>query len=148
VNRPRIHRINMDKTNKGTNMMQFLKFNIVGLLNTAIDFVIYAALLWAGAYIVLAQVIAYGAGMLNSYIWNSRFTFKGQGSSTARSSLRTALRFALWNGIVLGISILLLLACDRYTPISGLYAKAVVTVITVFINFYGSKRFVFRGLKE
>lgn len=124
--------------------MQFLKFNMVGLLNTAVDFAVFAALTYAGMYYVAAQLLSYAAGMLNSYILNSRFTFGGNGGrTTARTNYGKMVRFIVWNGIMLGLSVLLLIAFAEFTPLEGLYAKAVVTVITVIINFFGSKKFVF-----
>jgi len=136
----------MPSNSSKATVAQFLKFNMIGLLNTAIDFAVFAVLIWAGVYYVIAQLLSYAAGMLNSYIWNSKFTFGDTRERLDRkASLGRMVRFAVWNGIMLGLSILLLAAFAELTAIGEIYAKAVVTVIIVAINFYGSKRFVFKS---
>jgi len=136
----------MPSNDSKATIAQFLKFNMVGLLNTAIDFAVFAVLIWTGLYYVIAQLLSYAAGMLNSYIWNSRFTFGDtRRRHDSKADLGRMVRFAVWNAIMLGLSILLLAAFAELTAIGEIYAKAVVTVIIVAINFYGSKRFVFKS---
>lgn len=123
---------------------QFLRFNLVGLLNTAIDFVLFTLFIWLGVYYLLAQILAYGAGMANSFLLNNRYTFnKSQASVPGTNKWKKRLRFAVWNGIVLGISLLLLAALTKLFSMDDVLAKAVVTVVTVGINFYGSRKWVF-----
>lgn len=130
--------------------IQFLKFNAVGLLNTAIDIVLYTLLVWLGVHFAIAQVLSYGAGMANSYILNSKFTFRGTGASSSSDKadgLRKGARFVVWNGIILAVSILFLTLLTTFAEMSELYAKLIVTAVTVVINFYGSKRWVFAGAR-
>lgn len=125
---------------------QFIAFNIVGLLNTAIDFLLFTLLIWFGAYYLLAQAIAYGAGMVNSFALNSRYTFGKKDSSFSGSQqLKMSVRFIAWNSIVLGITLLLLAALTEWWGPGEVIAKLIVTVVTVAINFYGSKKWVFVG---
>lgn len=135
----------MSDLSRGRTLSQFLSFNLIGLLNTAIDFLAFALLIKLGVYYLLAQVLAYGAGMLNSLLLNSRFTF-GAGRTTAAShmpDIATIIRFVVWNGIVLGMSVLLLALLKERLALGGLPAKAIVTAVSVGVNFYGSKRWVF-----
>ncbi|MGO4372621.1 GtrA family protein [Paenibacillus sp. MCAF20] len=131
--------------------IQFLTFNAVGLLNTAIDIVLFALLVWLGIHFAIAQVISYGAGMANSYILNSKFTFGGETGGTAVSHkperLRKLIRFVVWNGVILAVSILLLALLTKLAGMEELYAKLIATAVTVVINFYGSKRWVFAGAR-
>lgn len=123
---------------------QFIKFNLVGLLNTAVDFVLFTLFIWLGVYYLLAQIIAYGAGMANSFLLNNRYTFnKGIAAAPGMNETNKLLRFAAWNGLVLGISLLLLAALTKLCRMDEVLAKAVVTAVTVGINFYGSKKWVF-----
>lgn len=123
---------------------QFITFNLVGLLNTLIDFIVFTVLMWFGFYYLLAQIIAYSAGMINSFLLNSRYTF-GKGDSVSKRSFDSKLsgRFVLWNGILLGISLLLLAALTKWLGMDALLGKIIVTVVTVLLNFYGSKKWVF-----
>jgi putative flippase GtrA len=131
--------------------IQFLTFNAVGLLNTAIDIVLFALLVWLGIHFAIAQVISYGAGMVNSYILNSKFTFGGETGGTAVSHkpgrLQKLIRFVVWNGVILAVSILLLALLTKLAGMEELYAKLIATAVTVVINFFGSKRWVFAGAR-
>lgn len=129
-------------------IIQFLTFNAVGLLNTAIDFLMFTLLIWFGAYYLLAQVIAYGAGMINSYVLNSRYTFqKDDKQSSKQHKMNRGIKFIGWNAILLGFSLLLLAALNGWLGLNEIVSKAIVTVITVALNFYGSKRWVFTASK-
>lgn len=57
---------------------QVFKFGIVGVSNTVISYVVYAILVYFGMHYLLANVIAYFAGVINSFIWNSRYVFKAE----------------------------------------------------------------------
>ncbi|OMF31796.1 hypothetical protein BK133_15450 [Paenibacillus sp. FSL H8-0548] len=131
-------------------LVQFITFNLVGLLNTAIDFIMFSLLIWIGTYYLIAQVIAYSAGMLNSFVLNSRYTFnkvKGEPAVSKPKQLETSVRFVIWNGILLGITLLLLAALTQWWGLNELLAKLIVTVVTVVLNFYGSKKWVFKANK-
>lgn len=125
--------------------IQFITFNLVGLLNTAIDFMMFTLLSWLGVSILLAQIAAYGAGMVNSYILNNKFTFAKSATSVTHYSKdwKRSLRFFVWNIILLGLSLLMLTGLTMFWSIDKFIAKVVVTIIIVGINFYGSKRWVF-----
>ena len=55
---------------------QIFKFGIVGASNTVISYVVYAILVYLGMHYLAANVIAYFAGVINSFIWNSKYVFK------------------------------------------------------------------------
>ncbi|GLX71432.1 GtrA family protein [Paenibacillus glycanilyticus] len=125
---------------------QFIMFNMVGLLNTLVDFIVYSVLVWAGLYVLPAQVISYSAGMVNSYALNSLFTFKGSVRIEGNGRMRRGLmiRFITWNAVVLGVSMLLLFLMTS-AGIGPFMAKLLATGVTVVLNFAGSKWWVFRS---
>ena len=55
--------------------LQFIKFGLVGVLNTLVDFLVYQLLVYLGLHYAPAQCISYTCGLLNSYFFNSRWTF-------------------------------------------------------------------------
>ena len=57
---------------------QIFKFGIVGASNTVISYVVYAILVYLGMHYLAANVIAYFAGVINSFIWNSKYVFKAE----------------------------------------------------------------------
>ncbi|MHA6534284.1 GtrA family protein [Paenibacillus sp. BAC0078] len=130
------------KLNAG--FIQFLKFNAVGLLNTLIDFAVFTLLHSLGMMNTPAQIISYSAGTANSFFWNKKVTFRDQDRGSKDSFDRMQLvRFIVLNLAVLGISVLLMhLLTDRF-GVQVLIAKVLVTFVTVIINFFGSRKWVF-----
>ena len=57
---------------------QMVKFAIVGVLNTLVDFAVFQALNLLLGWVYVAQVIGYSCGIINSYLWNSNWTFREQ----------------------------------------------------------------------
>ena len=55
--------------------LQFIKFCIIGITNVAISYTVYYILLTLGLNYLLASAIAYLIGILNGYIWSSKFVF-------------------------------------------------------------------------
>lgn len=84
-----------------TTAWQFIKFSAVGITNTLVDFVVYWLLTHVGLNYMISQVISYSAGILNSYIWNSKWTFKKE----SKNDFKTVLLFVLANVLSLGVSL-------------------------------------------
>ena len=86
---------------KLTELLKAAKFAVVGVVNTLIDYGVFALLaqvLFVNVY--LAQVISYSCGILNSYIWNRSWTFRSEN----RFFGPTLVRFLALNLCMLGIS--------------------------------------------
>lgn len=86
---------------KKESLGQFLKFALVGVLNTVVDFLVFQLLNLTLGWTYLAQVIGYSAGVLNSYFWNSRWTFRKEHQRSARE----AAAFVVVNLVSLGVSL-------------------------------------------
>lgn len=142
------------------NLVQFIKFGLVGVMNTGVDFLVFALLTWLGMQYLLAQVFSYSAGTLNSYMVNKLWTFGGgrgapgkaatpPGSpgtpGAARSDKGEFVRFAVVNVFTLLLSIVLLYTLKTGLQVDPLIAKIGVTAVTVVVNYIGSKLWVFRG---
>ena len=61
--------------------IQFIKFLLVGVLNTGIDFGVLNLLMFStgitsGFYYPIFKAISFICGVINSYIWNKRWTFQ------------------------------------------------------------------------
>jgi len=126
---------------KKNSIIQLVKYNIVGVLNTAVDFVVYQILTYFGLNYAVAQCISYSCGILNSYFFNSRWTFNSKDNKDKQEFVK----FVAVNLISLGISVLLLKVCYNVLDIqSNFWSKAIVTPIVMIINFLGSKLFVFK----
>ena len=134
----------MSDKNLRAAFIQFLKFNAVGLVNTLIDFVIFTLLHSLGMVYALAQVISYSAGTANSFILNKKVTFKDRNRGNHEGFDKAQLlKFIVLNLVVLGISLLLMHLLTDKLGIQVLISKVLVTFVTVIINFFGSRKWVF-----
>ncbi len=127
---------------------QFIIFGVIGLLNTALDFMVYWLLISISVYYVLAQIISYAAGMLTSYILNSMITFKGIKTETKKAEAVRGARFIIWNVCMLLLSVLLLYSLKEIVLLTNVQGKIIVTIVIAAINFIGSKLWVFREKKQ
>ena len=88
----------MNFINEGVS--KFVKFGLVGVLNTLINWIIFALLNFIGVYYIVANVIAYVIATANSYIWNSKWVFKYNGENKKE----TTAKFVILNLIGLGLN--------------------------------------------
>ena len=120
------------------------KFAIVGVANTLIDYGVFTLLtqvLLAPVY--PSQVVGYLCGMLNSYVFNRRWTFQAQD----RFFSPALIRFVVLNLCMLGVSTGLLYCFYDLAQLNELVAKGAATVITMGVSFVANRLWVFRGAK-
>lgn len=116
---------------------QAIRFATVGVSNTVIDFIVFM-LLQSVTGVVAAQFIGYGAGTLNSYLWNRRWTFaRGKGFDFSEM-----IRFLLVNITVAIITAIAISLVPSSIPVW--IAKIAVTILGLAINYTVSKLWVFR----
>ncbi len=143
--------LSADNGGRMLGLIQFIKFGLVGVMNTAVDFLVYALLTWFGVQYLVAQVFSYSAGTMNSYVVNKLWTFGGKGTAgeenrkAGRVDKGEFARFVLVNIGTLLLSIALLYVLKTGLSLHPLIAKIGVTAVTVVVNYIGSKLWVFRG---
>jgi len=121
-------------------VLEILKFSVVGILNTLLDAFVYFSLTrWFGLAAVGAKALSYSAGMLNSYILNSRFTFNSRDASARQVFLFISLNLG-----VLGINAGIMALGYEILQLPELLVLAGATIASFLINFWFSKRVVFR----
>ena len=143
-------------------LVQLLKFVLIGASNTLIDLVVTFALNAIFGIYYLAKIIGYACGILNSYIWNSRWTFREE----RRRDAREIITFIAVNLVTLGLSLLLQwvfrdkLHLDAWwTGFAGenfltkvlngeRFCLLLASGIALLINFAGNKLFVFKKRTE
>lgn len=124
-----------------TTIKQFIQFNIVGISNTLVDFGVYFLLTsLLNVNYIIAQVISYTAGIANSYIWNTLWTFKKE----KRRTPKEIFLFLLVNIVSLGVSLgVLQLTKVTFGIQSELICKCCASFCSAMVNFAGNKLFVF-----
>ena len=118
---------------------RMVKFGLVGVLNSGIDVGLFLLLFYGlGWPLLVANTIGYLAGLANSYLLNSRWTFR----DPARIERPTrAMLYAAFNlvGLVIGNAVVWLLALAFPA-----YAAKFASLLATFAwNYWASQRFVF-----
>lgn len=120
--------------------ISLIKFGIVGVSNTLVNWIIFFILNHIGVYYITANVIAYLIATANSYFWNSKWVFKFK----KEESLKAPLRFILLNliGLVLNSTILYLLV--DLLHFSRMISLIIATGIVMIVNYFINKIWVFK----
>ncbi len=118
---------------------EFVKFALVGLLNTGVDVAIFFLLTWLGVLYLAAQVVSYSCGAANSYLLNKLWTFRSCGLSYSEM-----VRFIVVNLASLGISLVTLHFFHDTMHMALAASKGGATLLALLANFLGNKLWVFR----
>jgi putative flippase GtrA len=59
-----------------TGLHEPIKFGVVGIVNTGVDITLFVVLVQMGLSPIPANIISFSVGAINSYLANSRFTFR------------------------------------------------------------------------
>lgn len=65
----------MSKTSKDS-ILQFIKFGIVGVSNTLVNYAFYSLFVFLGMPYLIANFLSFSISVLNSFFWNNRYVFK------------------------------------------------------------------------
>jgi len=110
----------------------FIKFSIVGLTNVIITYTAYFILLKLGLYYLLATTMAYVVGILNGYIWSSKFVFKKDKSINNMMKFFIVYISALF--INLGIMYICVDCCNMHKLIAPIFAIGIGTIYNYTLN--------------
>jgi putative flippase GtrA len=121
---------------------QFVKFGLVGLSSTVIDWGIYLVLnRFFAVFYIIAKIISFVFAVINSYIWNRRWTFR----STESRRIHQFSKFLVVSGVGLGLNTLIMILVVEKLKISDIYGLAIATIFVTFWNFVINKLWVFKG---
>ena len=127
--------------------MQFIKFGIVGAINTIVFYVVYAVLVYVNVPYLLANIVAVIVSILNSYFWNNRYVFKMEKDEQRNvwgTLIKTFFAYALtW----LVLSNIVLVFFVEIIHISEYVAPIFVLFITIPLNFIINKYWAFKPTK-
>ena len=124
-----------------------LRFAIVGISNTVLDFTLMNLLSLAGLNLIIANTISTGIAMIYSFLMNKKWTFRNAG----QDYLRQVILFFIFTAI--GIWVIqngLIILAKHYLPRFGLsdrvfnnLAKLGASVFSLTWNYLTYNRFVF-----
>jgi len=121
-------------------LVQFLKFGIVGISNTlltAVTIWLLLRVLHSSNY--LANIIGYVVGLVNSFIWNRRWTFENHAQIGA-TIFKFIVTFAVSYLLQLGFLWLLL----HQTEIDDYFCQLLSIVVYTVVNFFMNKYYTFK----
>lgn len=120
---------------------QFIKFGLVGGLNTAIHYVVFLLLLRLGTPLLLASALGYTVGLLNSFLLNRSWTFRVSGGQRRRQFVC----FVVVNLVALGLNLLALELLVSEMHLAPELAQVLAIGASLVVNFIGNRWWVFRG---
>ena len=120
---------------KVVELINIIKFSIVGVSNTLLNFVIFILLNNIGINYILASIIAYSISIINSYFWNSRLVFKYD-NKNKKSIL---IKFIILNLIGLSINAVLMATLVGVLAIKKIVAMFIVSLLVMCINYILNK---------
>jgi putative flippase GtrA len=122
----------------GSLLLQWLRFVVVGAVNTLLSWSVYAALEHVGVPYLLASGLAFAVGALNSYVLNRRWTFRSRGRPAPE-----AVRFFVIQCVGLGIDVGLLYTLTEDAGIHHLIAQGLVFPVASAVTFGLSRQWAF-----
>ena len=89
-------------------ILQFSKFGIIGIGNTAIDLAVYAALTrgfsFFGEHYLVAAFISFVISGVNGYYWSRKWTFKHHSGRVHKTTTRQIVKFYIASAVALAVN--------------------------------------------
>ena len=121
------------------NFIQFIKFGLVGVSNTAVGFGVYYLLYYCGVHYLIANIVSWLVSVFNAFYWNNKYVFQS-GSNWWITLFRTYVSY----GASLVVSTLIMYALVEFLHVSPVIAPVICLLITVPLNFLLNKFWAFK----
>lgn len=121
-------------------IVRFLKFGIVGVLNTLVNWIIFFILNTLGMYYIFSNIIAYSISTIHSYLWNALWVFKYKD----KASTDTTFKFITLNVVGLLLNTVILYILVDLFNLNKMLGLIITTIIIMFINYAVNKIWVFK----
>lgn len=129
-----------------------IKFGIVGVANTALDFAILFLLVAVGLDKIPANFVSTGVAFIFSFFVNKSFTFKSKGGNVKKQFLIflgiTIVGLWIIQPLIIGSLSNLLAGTHWASGIILFIAKIIATVASLVWNYILYSRFVFKKVEE
>ena len=125
---------------KNNDLIKLIRFSIVGVGNTLVNWGIFFILNAFGVYYIISNIIAYIIATINSYIWNSLWVFKyGQGLD-----INTSVKFFILNLVGLTVNTTIMYILVDILNFNKFIALVLASVVVVIMNYTINKLWVFK----
>ncbi|MDR2497469.1 MAG: GtrA family protein [Tannerellaceae bacterium] len=123
-----------------TFLVQASKYALVGMGNTLLTFLVYVLLTEAFAMApAFANPIGYAVGLVNSFVWNRRWTFGHSGAW-----LGSALRFFAVFALCYAAQFALCRYLNAHLGIKHYYVFVIAMIVYNLLFFLGNKYIIFK----
>lgn len=127
-------------------IVQFIKFGLVGVSNTAVSMAVYYLFLWIDEDLyMVGSIMGTILSILNAFIWNDRFVFTGNDRDFRSTMIRLGKTYVSYGGTSLLSTVLLWLEVTLL-HVSKVYAPIVNLLITIPLNYLINKLWTFNGV--
>ena len=133
---------------KFPSLIQFIKFGIVGVSNTAISYFTYSLLVYIGVYYIIASVIAFIISVINSFYWNNKLVFASNDNLIKTLIIKFIKTFLAYASTGLVLQNVLLWTLVEQFKFSKYLAPLFILIITVPLNFVLNKYWAFKEVQN
>lgn len=126
-------------------VVQFLKFSLIGIVNTVVSLVCYYAfvLIDEGLYLV-GSIVGTALSIASAYLGNEFFVFCVKGVAIKERLVRLIMTYMSY-GLSSVMSTILLWILVSWLDVNAFIAPLIVIGITVCFNFCVNKFFIFKA---
>ncbi len=131
-----------DKVRK--TVFQFIKFGIVGVSNTLINYAVYFVLVSLGVHYLAGNAVGFFVSVANAFYWNNRVVFRrqeGRGRNLLHAFVKSLVSYSFSSLFLTSVLLYLWVDCLQISP----YLAAIINLaITVPLNFVLNKFWAFK----
>jgi len=120
------------KVDGNIELRRFIRFCLVGAMNTTITFVVFTVLRYFGVELYVSNILSYVAGVVNSFLWNRSWVYRSKGR---RWYVEAALFLAFF-GVCYSIQLLVFKTAVHYVPewLSQIIGMGTYSVTNFLLN--------------
>lgn len=132
---------NKEKTKE--DLLQFIKFGLVGVSNTLVAWICYYFFLWIDEELyIFGSVVGGIVSIANAFYWNDKFVFKSNNNDWRSKLKRLGKTYISYAGTSL-FGLFLLWVEVRFLGVSKVIAPPLNLIITIPLNFILNRNWTF-----
>jgi putative flippase GtrA len=125
---------------KTNSLIQFISFNIIGMLNTALAMGIYFLVVYLGGHYSFALFADYAFGICFGFFMNKHFTFRVRSGATVKMFSKMVFTY----GLLFLVNLALLTCTVEFIGCNEYAAQIISFCCLMVVSFFVQKMFVFR----